>query len=107
MTGTGAVGTTATQIVRACISSRRRASHRSERCSSRSQTEQAPLAQGSSEAPTLSIANGLFVQRDDLLEQSFTTGLAQAFAAAPEPVDFMSVDGEQAINAWVAQQRTA
>jgi serpin B len=104
MTGTGARGETATQIAGALhlVSPSSFASVGA--LQQRIAAEQAPLAQGSSEAPTLSIANGLFVQRDYALEQSFAAGLAQAFATTPQTVDFMSAEGEQAINAWVAQQ---
>lgn len=104
MTGTGARGATATQIAGALQLASPASFASVGALQQQIAAEQAPLARGSSEAPTLSIANGLFVQHDYALEQPFTAGLAQAFAAAPQTVDFLGAEGEQAINAWVAQQ---
>jgi serpin B len=104
MTGTGAVGPTARQISSALHVPSPASFASIGALQQQIAAEQARLADGSSEAPTLSIANGLFVQRDYPLEPSFASGLQQAFAAEPQAVDFMSASGEQAINAWVAQQ---
>jgi serpin B len=66
--------------------------------------EQAALADGNARAPTLDIANGLFLQQGYSLQARFTAGLEQHFAAAPQTVDFQNPSGSEAINAWSAQQ---
>jgi serpin B len=59
---------------------------------------------GNQEAPTLQIANGMFLQQGYPLEVPFSAGLEQNFGVVPEPVDFQSPAGMEAINAWVAEQ---
>jgi serine protease inhibitor len=56
------------------------------------------------EAPTLQIANGMFLEQGYPLEAPFTAGLEQSFGVVPESVDFQSPAGTEAINAWVAEQ---
>lgn len=59
---------------------------------------------GNEEAPTLQIANGMFLQQGYPLEAPFAAGLEQNFGVVPEAVDFQSPAGTEAINAWVAEQ---
>ena len=63
---------------------------------------QAAAAGESSEAPTLAIANGLFVQQGFALKPPFVEGLQQHFGASPEAVDFLGDPNAAlgAINAW-------
>jgi serpin B len=104
MVGTGAVGQTATQIARALGLSSPRSFASLGELQRQILAEQSPAAHDKPEAPTLDIANGLFVQQDYPLQASFTSGLEQAFGAVPESVDFLGTSGTEAINEWVAQQ---
>ncbi len=66
---------------------------------------QASAGEGDPSAPTLGLANGLFVQRGFQLKPGFLGGLQEHFEAAPDVVDFAgdpqgSVD---AINSWVSE----
>jgi serpin B len=104
MTGTGAAGETATQIahtLRLTSPARFAAVGRLQQAIA---SEQTAAVHGNSEAPTLSIANGLFVQQGFAIEAPFTAGLAQSFAASPQPVDFTSPAAVEAINNWIEQQ---
>jgi serpin B len=104
MTGTGAAGKTATQIARTLRLGSPASFAAVGRLQQALAAEQTQAAHGSTEAPILSIANGLFVQQGFALEAPFTAGLAQSFAAAPQPVDFTSPTAPEAINSWIAQQ---
>jgi serpin B len=55
-------------------------------------------------APTLTIANGLFVQSGFALKPEFVDGLSEGFGAAPESVDFAgdSPGAVAAINSWTS-----
>jgi serpin B len=57
---------------------------------------------GNPAAPTLTIANGLFVQSGYPLEPAFVAGLGEHFGATPETVDFLTdpAAATAAINAW-------
>jgi serpin B len=104
MAGTGASGNTATQIAKALhlgAASRFPTAGQLQRSIL---DEQAALAHGSSEAPVLNIADGLFVQQGLALEAPFASGLAQSFGATPQTVDFATPGGVEALNAWIAQQ---
>jgi serpin B len=63
---------------------------------------QAAAAGESPEAPTLAIANGLFVQQGFALRTPFAEGLQAHFGATPEAVDFLGDPNAalDAINAW-------
>lgn len=63
---------------------------------------QAAAAGGNPEAPTLAIANGLFVQQGFTLKAPFVEGLQAHFGATPEAVDFLGDPNAAlaAINAW-------
>jgi serpin B len=104
MTGTGAAGQTATQIARALQLSSPASFAAVGSLQGAIAAEQSTLAQGSSEAPTLNIANGLFVQQGFALQAPFTTGLAQSFGTSPQIVDFTSPSAPEAINTWIAKQ---
>jgi serpin B len=104
MTGTGAAGRTAAQISSALHLSSPTSFAALGRLQQAITAEQSALAHGSPEAPTLNIADGLFVQQGFALEAPFTAGLAASFGTAPQLVDFTSPSAPEAINAWIAQQ---
>lgn len=68
-------------------------------------SEQTTAANGDPEAPTLELADALFLQRNLQIGQPFVSGLQQHFGAAPETVDFEHTSGEavQSIDNWVSQ----
>jgi serpin B len=104
MTGTGAAGPTAAQIATALHLSSPASFAALGRLQQTIAAEQSLHNQGSPEAPTLNIANGLFVQQGFALDAPFAAGIAQSFGAAPQLVDFTSPSAPEAINAWIAQQ---
>jgi serpin B len=65
---------------------------------------QAAAAAGHPSAPTLTIANGLFVQQGYALAPAFVGGLSDHFGAAPEAVDFAGdpPGATAAINSWTS-----
>jgi serpin B len=65
---------------------------------------QARAGTGHPGAPTLTIANGLFVQSGFALKPEFVGGLGEHFGAAPESVDFGgdSPGAVAAINSWTS-----
>jgi serpin B len=65
---------------------------------------QAAAAAGHPSAPTLTIANGLFVQQGYALAPAFVGGLSEHFGAAPEAVDFAGdpPGATAAINSWTS-----
>ncbi len=65
---------------------------------------QARAATGHPGAPTLTIANGLFVQSGFALKPDFVDGLSEGFGAAPESVDFEhdAPGAVAAINSWTS-----
>jgi serpin B len=104
MAGTGAAGQTATQIAQTLHLGSPASFAAVGRLQQAIAAEQSSAAHGSTEAPTLNIANGLFVQQGFLVEAPFTTGLAQSFAALPQPVDYTNPSAVEAINNWIDQQ---
>jgi serpin B len=104
MAGTGAGGQTATQVAQTLHLSSPTSFAAVGRLQQAIAAEQSTAAHGSTEAPTLNIANGLFVQQGFSLEAPFTAGLAQSFAASPQAVDFTSPSAVEAINNWIDQQ---
>jgi len=106
MTGTGAVGRTAREIAHtlhlkgpvalAAVGDLQRAIV----------AGQAAAAGGDPEAPTLEIANGLFLQQGLPFAPAFLAGTQQRFGAVPEIVDF---EGDpqgslDAVNGWVSER---
>jgi serpin B len=106
MTGTGGVGRTAREIARtlhlkgptalAAVGDLQRAIA----------AGQVAAAGGDPKAPTLEIANGLFLQQGLPFAPAFLSGAQQRFGAAPQTVDFAgdpqgSLD---AINGWVSER---
>jgi serpin B len=104
MTGTGAAGQTATQIAHALGLSSPASFTAVGRLQLAIAAEQSGLVRDSAEAPTLNIANGLFVQQGFELQAPFTAGLEQSFGASPQFVDFGSPSAGDAINNWISQQ---
>ncbi len=67
--------------------------------------EQLAAGHGDPQAPTLEIANGLFVQQGFSLRQPFLSAIQESFGAVPQTVDFEH-DGAGAvgsINTWVSE----
>ncbi len=66
--------------------------------------EQAAAAQGDPEAPTLDLANALFLQGGFPLNPAFVSGLQEHFGAGPQSVDFAGdLSGSvKTINEWVS-----
>jgi serpin B len=104
MAGTGAAGETASQMAHTLHLASPAEFGSIGRLQQTIASAQGTDAEEQSEAPKLSIANGLFVQRGYALEPSFTNGLQQAFGAEAQPVDFAAPSAVEAINDWVAQQ---
>ena len=106
MTGMGGVGPTAAEIARtlhlkgpaalAAVGDLQRAIV----------AGQAAAAGGDPEAPTLEIANGLFLQQGLPFEPAFLSGVQRRFGAAPQTVDFAGDPGGalDAINGWVNER---
>jgi serpin B len=103
MVGTGASGQTAAQMARVLGLPQASFDAVGELQHQIAADQSAP-SKSKPRAPTLNIANGLFVQHDYPIKAPFTTGLTQSFAAVPQTVDFMSPAGAEAINAWSDQQ---
>lgn len=102
MAGSGAAGATATQIADVLRLSSPRAFAAVGQLQSAIAEEQLAAAHGEPQAPTLELANGLFVQRGYALEAPFLAGLSQHFGAVPQAVDFRGAGAVEAINAWVS-----
>ncbi len=106
MTGTGARGVTAQQMAATLHVAAPSAFRGFGVLQSTITAEQAAAAAGDPQPPQLDIANALFVQDSYPLESAFTTGLANNFGAAPQPVDFIDdpTASLQTINSWVSAQ---
>jgi serpin B len=106
MTGTGASGRTAAQIAET-LHLRGPAAFKAIGNLQRTiAAEQAAAAEGDPKAPTLEMANGLFLQQGFPLGPAFLSGLQRHFGAAPETVDFAgNLSGSrEAINSWVSDR---
>ncbi|HEY7256826.1 MAG TPA: serpin family protein [Solirubrobacterales bacterium] len=104
MTGSGAAGSTADEIA-ATLHLRGPAAFAEVGNLQRTiAAEQASAAGGDPEAPTLDIANGLFLQQGLPVEPAFLSGLGPHFGATPEVVDFAGdpAAAVNAINGWVS-----
>jgi serpin B len=68
--------------------------------------EQAEVGEGRPNAPTLEMANGLFLQQGFPLRPEFLGGLQRNFGATPEAVDFQGdpTGSTAAINSWVSDR---
>jgi serpin B len=105
MAGTGAAGQTALQMAHALGLSSPRAFPGVGRLQSSILAEQLAAGNGVPQAPTLEIANGLFVQQELSLSGPFLSVLRGAFGAAPQSVDFRNgaAGAIKAINSWVSE----
>ena len=105
MTGTGARGPTAAQIARTLHLRGPRAFEALGSLQRAIAAGQAVAAHGDAEAPTLDLADALFLQRGFPVLPSFTSGLQQHFGAFPESVDFSGdpTGALNAINGWASE----
>lgn len=106
MTGTGAAGHTATEISGALHLEGPDAFGAVGNLQHTIAATQAAVGSGHPDAPTLNLANGLFLQQGLPVKPPFLSGLQQDFGVAPEVLDF---EGDpfgslDAINAWVNLQ---
>jgi serine protease inhibitor len=106
MAGSGGRGQTAAQIVRTLHLRGPRDFLRMGSLQGAISAAQAAAGNGDPKAPTLEMANGLFVQQGFPLDQAFLSGLLGRFGAAPESLDFAGdPDGSvAAINAWASER---
>ena len=104
MAGTGSAGRTAAQIAKTLHLSTPAAFAAVGDLQSTIAAEQASAGQGDPKAPTLDLANGLFLQQGFPIEPAFLSGLQQHFGAAPQAVDFSGDPSGalKAINEWVS-----
>jgi serpin B len=101
--GSGAAGNTATQMASVLHLKSPQAFAAVGQLQGAIAREQLAAAHGDPQAPTLDLANGLFLQRGFPLEPSYLAGLMTNFAgAAPQIVDFAEPSAVEAINAWVS-----
>jgi len=105
MAGTGARGRTAAQIARTLHLRKPAAFNAVGNLQRRIAEGQASAGEGHPKAPTLKLANGLFLQQGFPVEPAFVSGLQGHFGVAPEAVDFEgdSAGAVEAINAWVSE----
>jgi serpin B len=103
MAGSGASGDTAAQIAAVLHVASPQAFAAVGQLQAALAAEQLAAARGDPEAPTLEVANGLFVQQGYALEPAFLQGLQKNFGAAPQSVDFQERGAVEAINAWVSR----
>jgi serpin B len=104
MAGTGAAGRTAAQIAHVLHLASPAAFAAVGRLQSTLAAEQAASGRGDAQAPTLDIADGLFLQSGFLVRAPFLATLQTSFSAAPQSADFEhdSAGALRAINAWVS-----
>ncbi len=100
--GSGAGGATASQMARVLHLSSPLAFAAVGQLQGDIAAEQRAAADGDPEAPTLELANGLFIQQGTALKAPFLAGLQRNFGAAPQSVDFQQPSAVEAINAWVS-----
>jgi len=107
MAGTGAEGRTAAQIAAALHLSSPAALVGVGALQRQLLAEQAGTPEGNTEAPTLDIGNGLFLQEGFPVEAPFVEGLARDFGATPQTVNFKGPEAIHTINAWVSAHTQA
>lgn len=102
MAGTGAAGETAAQIATTLGLKGPARFDSVGALQAKMLAAQTKAAAGSPEAPTLALANGLFVQQGFSLRPPFVGGLQTHFGATPEAVDFSGdpTAALAAINGW-------
>ena len=105
MAGSGAAGETATQMAHVLKVASPGAFAQVGQLQSSISAEQLAAGQGNPQAPTLEIADGLFVQREFSLREPFLSGVQSSFAAVPQTVEFRGggASGVEAINTWVSE----
>lgn len=104
MAGTGAAGRTASQIAKTLHLATPAAFAAVGRLQSTIASEQLTASQGDPKAPTLDLANALFLQEGFAVEPTFLSGLGENFGAAPQNVNFSGdpSGSVQTINSWVS-----
>jgi len=104
MAAAGAKGSTAAQIDHV-LGASSTASATTDAASLRHALGPAASGGGASGAPTLEVANALWIQRGVALQAPFAATLAGTFGAAPQAADFRGApeQARQAINGWVSQ----
>lgn len=105
MAGTGADGRTAAQIARGLRLKGPAAFDLVGNLQHVIAGAQASAGEGHPQAPTLALANGLFLQQGFPVEPSFIGGLQRHFGATPEALDFAGdpAGSAAAINSWVSE----
>jgi serpin B len=105
MAGTGAAGNTAAQMAIAMRLHSPSAFNGVGDLQRQLSAEQSTPTSSDPEAPTLELADALFLQRNLQIGQPFVSGLQQHFGAAPQTVDFEQATGEavQSIDSWVSE----
>jgi serpin B len=106
MAGTGAAGNTASQMASTLRLASPAAFAKVGDLQREIADEQTKSAHGDPEAPTLDIADTLFLQRDFGVEAPFLTRLRQHFGSTPQLVDFQehSAEATQKVNSWASEQ---
>ncbi len=103
MAGSGAAGRTATQMASVLHLKSPQAFAAVGALQGAIAEEQLAAAHGDPRAPTLDLANGLFLQQGYPLAPSFLAGLRRNFSGvAPQIVNFAEPSAVEAINAWVS-----
>jgi serpin B len=109
MAGTGAAGNTAAQMAIAMRLHSPSSFDGVGDLQRQLSAEQSAPTSSDPEAPTLELADALFLQRNLQIGQPFVSGLQQHFGAAPQTVDFEQASGEavQSIDSWVSEHTHA
>jgi serpin B len=103
MAGSGAAGDTAAQIAQVLHLASPHAFAAVGQLQGALAAEQLAAAHGDPQAPTLDLANGLFLQQGYAVEPAFQAGLQSHFGVAPQTVDFRLPGAVEAINTWVSR----
>lgn len=105
MAGTGARGQTAAQMAGALRLTSPSAFAQIGELQSAIAAEQQAAAHGDPEAPTLDLADTLFLQKGPAFGAPFLAGLKQHFGASPQLLDFEHDSGEavRSIDSWVSE----
>lgn len=105
MAGSGAAGQTATQMAHVLELASPGAFAQVGQLQSSIAAEQLAAGHGNPQAPTLEIADGLFVQQGFSLREPFLSGVRGSFTVVPQTVEFRGggAGGVGTINAWVSE----